>query len=133
MSKPLSTDQVVIQHNVSLNENAIVGSLLINTGKSLVVKSTFNLTVTNELGNNSGVSGLVIKSDATGTGSLKHNTANVPATVERYISGATEAWHLLSSPVANQSITGVFTPSGSYTDGSGYDLYAWDESSNVPG
>jgi hypothetical protein len=43
-----------------------------------------------------------------------------------------EAWHFLSSPVPNQSLTSYygpnqFTPTGSYQDGTGYDFYAWGE------
>jgi hypothetical protein len=77
-----------------------------------------------------------LQSDETGTASLIHNTNNVPATIKRYISGAAEAWHLLASPVSNQSISGSWLPFGNYGDktktgkGTGYDLYLWDEPSN---
>ncbi len=37
------------------------------------------------LSNETGASGLIIQSDATGTGSLIHNTASILATVERFI------------------------------------------------
>jgi hypothetical protein len=58
---------------------------------------------------------------------LIHNTYSVPATVQRYISGNAEDWHFLSSPVTNQSISGSWLPSGTYGNGTGYDLYLWDE------
>jgi len=52
-------------------------------------------------------------------------------TVERIISGSAGSWHLFSSPVAAQAISGTFTPTGTYPDGSGYDFYAWDELSST--
>ena len=73
----------------------------------------------------------LIESAGTGTGSFIGATDDYDITgtqtVKRYISGAAEAWHLLSSPVAAQSISGDFTPSGTYGDGTGYDFYAWHE------
>jgi hypothetical protein len=74
-----------------------------------------------------GTSGLVVNSNAAGTGSLIHNTAGVSATFQRYIPGEAETWHILSSPMTDQSISGNFTPSGSYGDGTGYDFYTWYE------
>ena len=79
------------------------------------------------LTNNAGASGFVLQSDATGTASLIHNTDNVPATVQRYISGDAEAWHFLSSPVSDQPISGSWLPSGTYGNGTGYDMYLWNE------
>lgn len=38
-------------------------------------------------------------------------------------------WHLLSSPVVNQNISGEWTPIGTYGNGTGYDMYVWDETS----
>lgn len=80
---------------------------------------------------NSGL--LTIKSDDTGTGSLIHSTSDVPATVERYIEAATwetagSGWHLLSSPVAAQGISGDWTPTGAGND---YDFYAFDETAST--
>jgi hypothetical protein len=48
--------------------------------------------------------------------------------VERYIAAADwgdagSGWHMLSSPVETQAISGAWTPGGS-----GYDFYAWSES-----
>jgi hypothetical protein len=54
----------------------------------------------------------------------------VPATVNRYISGSAEAWHFMSSPVSDQGISGEWIPSGTYGNGTGYDLYVWDEASS---
>lgn len=118
---------------VNVNTNfAIVNELVINLGKKLSISSLYQLTANGSITNNGSTAGLVLKSDATGTASLIHNTNNVPATVQRYISGPVEGWHFLSSPVSNQSISGSWLPAGSYgtgniLTGTGYDLYLWDE------
>lgn len=128
--KPSSSDQVVIQHNIVLDEisTITVNNLLINQDKTLTINSSQSLTITNELGNNGA---LLIKSGATGTGSLIHNTAGVNATVERYISGgwgsADAGWHQISSPVSSQAISSFETTGA----GNGYDFYGWDELTNM--
>lgn len=115
---------VVLDKNVSLTGNLTItsGSVTINFGKQLSVIGT--------LTNTQGVTGLVIKSDATGTGSLIHSTDGVPATVERYISGhnnvADAGWHLLGSPVAAFDING-----SSFDPGATDDFYAWQESNST--
>ncbi len=95
------------------NYPVIIGSascnnLTINASAKLVVGSNGNLTVNGSLTNGAGVSGLVIKSDADGTGSLIENSA-ASASVERFIDSKW-FWHLLSSPVANQDIWPQFAP-----------------------
>lgn len=90
-----------------------------------------NVTVSGTLANSTGTGGLVIKSDASGTGSLIHNTSGVAATIGRYVNGGWSSWdagwHIISSPVASQAISG-FTTSGA---NNGYDLYGWDEIQNL--
>ena len=128
----LTVDNVI---GVNLNTNfTIVNTLDINIGQKLSVSSLYQLTALGTISNNGGSSKLVLKSNAIGTASLIHNTDNVPATVERYISGPTEGWHFLSSPVSNQGISGSWLPVGSYgtgntATGTGFDLYVWDEPS----
>ncbi len=51
----------------------------------------------------------------------------MPATVNRYLSGSAEDWHFLSTPVTAQGIAGTWLPSGTYGNGTGYDLYVWTE------
>lgn len=86
--------------------NITVKSLAINAG-SVTVSPTAKLTVTNALTNAMGNAGLVIKSDATGTGSLINTSADVPGTVERYISGSAiltaNLYHQVSVPLAQSS------------------------------
>jgi hypothetical protein len=111
---PASKTVVVNSNDFECNNLTIapLGALTINTGKDLLVNGDF-----------------LIQSDVTGTGSFIENGTLVADSyaVQRYIAGAAEAWHLLSSPVAAQAISGGFTPAGTYGDGSGYDFYAWSE------
>jgi hypothetical protein len=110
--------------------DAQVGYFTITNGSKTTISPGSNLNVPGTLTNNTGILGLVLLSDATGTASLIHNTNNVPATVKRYISGNAEAWHFLSSPVSTQNIIGTWTPAGTYSNGNGYDLYVWNEPNN---
>ncbi len=102
-------------------------NVTIQTGASFIIPETKGLKVTGLLTNNSTASGLLLKSSATGTASLIQTNGGVRATVQRYIDGDTLAWHFMSSPVDSQAISGTWTPSGTYGDGTGYDLYLWDE------
>lgn len=70
-----------------------------------------------------------IQSDASGTGSIIGNenlTISGTTSIQRYVAGyvsASNGWHLISSPVASQAISGGWTPGGST-----YDFFAFDES-----
>lgn len=108
----------------------ISGRLSINTGTQFMMPASSKLSVSGTIDNNAGTTGLYLQSDATGTASLIHNNDNVDASVERYISGPAEAWHFLSSPVSNQEISGSWLPTGTYGNGTGYDLYVWHEASS---
>jgi hypothetical protein len=116
---------------VTLNTDfAINNNLIINSGKLFTLSAAKNLSVNGSITNSAGNSGFILNSDATGTASLIHNTNDIPATVQRYVSGNAEDWHFLSSPVSNQSISGSWLPSGTYGNGTGYDLYLWNESNS---
>ena len=102
----------------------------IATGASLTIGPTANLTVESTIVNEAGSAGLIIDSNAEGTGSLIHYTNAVPAAFHRYISGEPQAWQMISSPVDNQAIAGDFTPTGgddAYGDNTRYDFYTWHE------
>lgn len=111
----------------TLLEQLTVSNLTISLGSKFTINPAKNVMVSGVFTNNASTAGFLLKSDATGTAALIHNTDNVPATVQRYISGVSEDWHFLSSPVSNQSISGTWLPSGTYGNGTGYDLYLWDE------
>jgi hypothetical protein len=110
---PTASDNIVISSGttyspiVDLNAAtaAICNDLTINSGAVLTIAATKALTVNGILTNNAGTTGLVIKSDAIGTGSLINNNTNVTAKIERFFVGPNK-WHFLSSPVSNQKITG---------------------------
>ena len=109
---------------------AICLSLTINASAILTIGAAKALTVSGTLTNNGGTAGLVLQSNGSGTASLIHSTTGVPATVSRYMSGVAESWHFLSSPVAAQAISGDWLPTGTYGNGTGYDLYVWNEPTN---
>ena len=94
-----------------------------------------NLTINPGVNITSGNVTIVLKSDATGTGSLIESTGTVNATVERYIASDNK-WHFLASPVAPVNICdGKFAPLAASFDGTTgptYDFYKWSEPA-VPG
>jgi PKD repeat protein/photosystem II stability/assembly factor-like uncharacterized protein len=103
--------------------------LTIRAGAMVTVNPSVALTVNGVLYNQAGQSGLIIKSNETGTGSLIHSTANVAATFERYMNDTewnnwVDGWHFLSSPVINQSISPNFTTEP-------FDFYTWYEAQNL--
>ncbi len=119
--------------DVTLASDALTtvsGTLTINSGKQLSIAPGKQLTAEGTITNNAGASNFVLQSGAAGTASLLHNSGNVPATVQRYISDDAEAWHFISSPVAAQGISGSWRPAGTYGNGTGYDLYVWNEPSS---
>ena len=129
-----STNNLVIDNaaGVTLNTNfTIYNDLSINSGDKLTLFPAVGLTVNGAFTNSAGNDGLLIRSSAAGTASLIHNSTGVAATVQRYINGAAADWHFLSSPLSGQSILGTdWTPAGGYGDGTGYDLYIYDEPSS---
>ena len=113
---------------LSSTQTIITNNLTINSGKIFKIEAAKNLTVTGVITNYGGNAGFVLESNVSGTASLVHTTVNVPATVQRYISGNAEDWHFLASPVSNQVIaSSSWVPAGTYGNGTGYDLYVFDE------
>lgn len=98
------TDVILGTTTSAAKLTSVTGGLTINSGKKLSIPSNQFLTVNGTLTNNAGNTGLIIKSDASGTGSLIQNSSSVPATIERYISGApvsenSTKYHLVSRPL----------------------------------
>ncbi|MCX6268824.1 MAG: hypothetical protein NTW16_15980, partial [Bacteroidetes bacterium] len=86
---------------VTLTNNfltTVTGTLTVNDAKKLILAPGRQLSVPGTIVNHAGHTGFVLESDAAGTASLLHQTANVPATVEG--------------------------------NGTGYDLYVWNEPTN---
>jgi hypothetical protein len=101
-------DPVISSVNVTVNELTIEsGALLtvnsarrltINNGGVLTIEPLGRLTNSGTLVNNAGTGGILILSDATGSGSLIQASSGIQATFERYMTPNT--WHTLSSPVS---------------------------------
>ncbi|MCK9453054.1 MAG: T9SS type A sorting domain-containing protein [Bacteroidales bacterium] len=119
---------------VTLSNSAVTvnGTLLINSGKKFEIGVDKQVTIPGTLTNNAGTTGLLIKSDANGTGSLIHSTAGVAATVERHLVGygivSDQMFHFISSPVTTQAIREEFVTN---TPTAGHDFYSFDEGSNT--
>jgi hypothetical protein len=113
---------------IVLPEN-VMDDLTIASGYAINIPATFNLTVNGTLTNNAGSAGLVIESDATGTGSLIHNTDNVPATMQRYITGSTNLaskyYHHVSVPLNSNVLSSQFN--GSYLFSFNQGTQTWDQ------
>ncbi len=89
---------------------ASMGQLTVNASQDLLVNGNITL-----------------QSDATGTASLIDNgilLVNGEKNIQRFIA-KDNSWHLLSAPVANQTIIGQFVPTSC---DSTFDFYKWDES-----
>ncbi|NPA68655.1 MAG: T9SS type A sorting domain-containing protein, partial [Chlorobi bacterium] len=100
-----------------------LGSLQIDAG-TVELETGKYYTVTGNIVNTPGTSGLILKSDATGTASLIQNNENIEATCERYIPG--NVWSYLFSPLDDVS-SSLFTsgnPNVFYYDESTDDY--WD-------
>jgi len=112
----------------TINFSMVVKDLTIISGSSLTVNPSKNLTVNGTLDNKAGNTGLVIASSASGTGSLLHNTENVPGTIQRYITGSSNLdqlkYHFVNVPLipSTESTNGIFL--GSY-------LFDFNESANA--
>ncbi|MHC1776447.1 MAG: T9SS type A sorting domain-containing protein [Lentimicrobium sp.] len=123
----------VTNSGITLHANrTLAGALTISLGEVFIIPVNRSLTVSGDLTNHAGNTGLVIKSDPTGTGSLKHSTAGVLATVERYLtnysSPTDHKYHFISSPVAEQAIREEFVTN---TPSSDVDFYSFDEETNT--
>ncbi|MBE0639891.1 MAG: T9SS type A sorting domain-containing protein, partial [Bacteroidales bacterium] len=88
--------------------------------------------VTGTLTNDAGATGLLIESDATGTGSLINSSENVLATVERYLAKYNDIedqmFHFISSPIEAQEIQPEFVD---FLPDPVQDFYAFDEPTNM--
>ena len=121
---PLATQNAIIDvsaNNPVLSSPGSVNDLTINSGAILSVTNGGQLTVNGVLTNSAGNGGLVLQSNASGTGSLIHNTANVPATIQRYITGG--QYHFASVP-----LTAAANPTAALFMNS----YLWEYDPTIP-
>ncbi len=109
LSVNVSSSTIYINNNAKLlvTGNVTINNLVIESGGLVQIMPGKSLTVNGTLTNNAGNTGLVIKSDAGGTGSLLHNSTDVPATIERYIGGSSvltdKVYHQVSIPLTAAS------------------------------
>jgi len=95
-----------------------LNNFTISRSAGVTISDTRNLTVNGTLTNSVGNAALTLKSTSSGTGSLIHNTANVPATIQRYVTGSSNLtammYHMVSVPLVttNNSTSNLFF--GSY-------------------
>ncbi len=125
---PTSSDDVTIPNgrpnypviNNGIGTIAQCNNITIESSASVTIDPDGYMTVNGSITNNAGNAGLVINSDATGTGSLIQNTSSgVDATVNCYFDATSRQWHLIASPVSAAPFTVL--PSTN-------NLYAYDES-----
>ncbi|MCD4698169.1 MAG: T9SS type A sorting domain-containing protein, partial [Bacteroidales bacterium] len=98
--------RVIVDHNVHMNQDQTLKTLIINSGALLTVDAGYDLTMDGVLTNAAGTSGFVVQANATGMGSVIQDSPGVDATVQEYITS--ERWHLVSPPVANSTINTYF-------------------------
>ncbi len=82
----------------------VLGNLTINLGKKFEILAGKQISVSGNIVNSGGTSGLILRSesgDATGTASLINSTNGVDATVERWMTGG--IWHLISGAATGQT------------------------------
>jgi hypothetical protein len=106
---------VVDNGNVALTSESAVNptsfaNLKIEAGASLTIEPQSFLTVSGTLTNSAGITGLVIQSDVTGTGSLINSTIGVYATAKRWMTG--DIWHLISPTATGQTALAFIGDSG---------------------
>jgi hypothetical protein len=130
IESPTSNTNVLINNvtnSPSISVFTEIKALHLKTGSSLTIESDGSLTVSGTLTNNAGASGLVIESDANGTGSLINNTADVAATVKRYLTKYDDVndskFHFISSPVTEQPIFTDLTDFYRFSEINNYWIY----------
>ncbi len=123
---PDATKDAVITGGVlTINGAGEADNFTINAGASVIISPNNSLTVNGTMTNSAGTAGLVIQSNATGTGSLIESTGSVPASVQLFLTGQSQAtgyYHLVSSPIAG-ALADVFT---------NFYLYEYDQSQPAP-
>ncbi|RLD49945.1 MAG: hypothetical protein DRI94_09990, partial [Bacteroidetes bacterium] len=124
---PTATDDIIIPDgcpNYPVIDDgtttAVCNNLTIAANANVTIAANGQMTVSGSITNNRGAAGLIIKSDASGDGSLIVN--NTPeATVERFVSG--NQWHMMF-PTLSSVPTSTFTTEGSDVN---YNFYSYNE------
>ncbi|OYT14110.1 MAG: hypothetical protein B6I19_01565 [Bacteroidetes bacterium 4572_114] len=110
-----------VANGPQISSAELCDGLTVQTGASLTILKDGSLEVSGTLTNQAGNTGIVINSDATGTGALSHVTSGVSGTVQRFL--AQDFYHYISSPVQNVPIS-LLQSGTPHTD---FDLFWYDE------
>jgi len=118
-----------IKNNIILSNNKECKEININNNASLTIQSNYGLTVSEDLVNNAGASGLKLKASSNGPASLIHTSNDVLAEVESFFDLG--AHYFISAPI-NDAISNIFLRQYMYTWNE--PTYAWDNfsSTDVP-
>ncbi|MCF6184058.1 MAG: T9SS type A sorting domain-containing protein [Bacteroidales bacterium] len=123
---PLSSEDIIIPDGktfypvVTGTTTAVCNNMTIEANSSVTIASDGKMTVSGSITNNRGADGLIIKSDATGTGSLIANN-DVAATTERFVTG--NKWHMMFPTLSAIPVT-TYTTEGSDVN---YNFYSYNE------
>lgn len=103
----VDTELLTIQSGdlITLNTPTVLNNVTIQSGAALVVSAGNQLTVNGSFTNNSGNSGFILQSNATGTATFLDNTTTpntVNATVQQYL-GSQRNWYM-SVPVSSFAV-----------------------------
>ena len=93
------------------------------------------VTVLGTMVNENGTEGVLMKSDATNSASLIHNSSGIQATIERFIPGESpNQFHAITTPVSGQSFSSFFADNqGVIAFNPGPGIYAMQEYIEVGG
>jgi hypothetical protein len=124
--------------NLTIENNAEIlasGGLRILGNAVMRMEPGSRVTVLGTMVNENGIDGVLMKSDATNSASLIHNSSGIQATVERYIPGeAPNQFHIISTPVSGQSFASFFNDNqGIISYNAGANIYAMQEYIEVGG
>jgi len=114
---PIYTDNISIKSPSTISvdiTDAVCNRLIIQSGAVLNINSNASLEVKEILSNLSGISGLILNSDVSGTASLLHKSDNVNATVEKYLPDNSVSGWSISSPLTNASYSTFSSALGLY-------------------
>ncbi|MCF8360635.1 MAG: hypothetical protein K9H26_17915 [Prolixibacteraceae bacterium] len=108
-SVPGNCDCIIVESGtLNLNQGAELDYLEIKSEGILNVNPSQTLEVNNSLTNNADTTGLVLASDASGTGRLVSNATGVKASVQQYFKNG--QWHYFGVPVSeNHRADSTFT------------------------
>ena len=129
---PVSTDNMIISN---VTNKPVVSDVTVASGSVLTIAPGAAFTVSGTLTNNS-TGGVVIQSDTKGTGSLIVNASAGSGTTiaQRWMPylNASPTWHLTSSPVTGQSVSGFLSANSNIpTSGSNRAMLDYKESTNL--